>query len=149
MADQTKQQVLTGNIIKLMIGGKEVGLGQTLDGRRSFGTEPVHGIGNFMPVEHVQLRYEGTVTLDRFFLRNADLRSLGLAALGVEILNLGIIDILVVDNVSNKVIRQYIGCTLSDYTETVRANAIAGENATWRYLDCRPKLSDPAGGAGA
>jgi hypothetical protein len=146
MANQTRQTVVTGNILQLVIGNKVVGLGQTADGRRSFGTEPVHGIGNFMPVEHVQLRYDGTFTCDRFFIRVEDLRSLGLAALGSDVLDLGIIDILVVDKVSRKIVRQYIGCTISDYTETFRANAIAGENATWRYLDCKPASGAPVGG---
>lgn len=146
---QSTQQVVTGNILQIVIGGKVVGLAQTLDGRRSFGTEPVHGIGNFMPVEHVQLRYDGTLTIDRFFIRTQDLRSLGLAQLGADILDLGVVDILVIDRVTKKVLRQYVGCTCSDYTETFRANAIAGENATFRYLECLPKASDPAGGVAA
>jgi hypothetical protein len=147
---QTTQQVATGNILQVVIAGKVVGLAQTLDGRRSFGTEPVHGIGNFGPVEHVQLRYDGTITVDRFFIRNADLRSLGLAALSPnDVLTLGIITIQVFDTVAKKVLRQYINCTCSDLTETFRANAICGENATFRYLDCQPLLSDPAGGVAA
>jgi hypothetical protein len=149
MAEQSKQQVATGNILQLVIKGKVVGLAQTADGRRGFGTEPVHGIGNFMPVEHVQLRFDGTVTVDRFFIRNEDLRSLGLAALGSDVLDLGIIDMLVIDRVSKKVLRQYIGMTISDYSETFRANAVCGENATWRYLECKPTTHDPAGGIAA
>lgn len=146
MAEQSRQQVVTGNILQLIIDDKVVGLAQTADGRRSFGTEPVHGIGDFMPREHVQLRYEGTVTVDRFFIRTDDLRSLGLAPLGVDVLDKGVINMLVVDRITKKVIRRYLGMTISDYTETFRANAIAGENATWRYLTCTPTLTDPAGG---
>jgi len=149
MADQTRQQVVTGNILQLVIKDKVVGLAQTADGRRSFGTEGVYGIGEFTPREHVQLRYEGTVTVDRFFIRNDDLRSLGLAALGADVLTLGIVNMVVVDRITKKVLRQYVGMTLSDMTETFRANAIAGENATWRYLECKPTLSDPAGGTSA
>ncbi len=146
MASQTNQSVVTGNILQLVINGKPIGLAQTADGRRSFGTEPVHGIGDFMPREHVQLRYEGTFTVDKFFIRTEDLRSMGLAALGADILDKGVIDGLVIDRITKKVIRKYIGMTCSDYTETFRANAIAGENATWRYLDCKPVDTDPAGG---
>jgi hypothetical protein len=149
MANVTQQQVVTGNILQLVIGGKTIGLAQTVDGRRSFGTEPVHGIGNFMPVEHVQLRYDGTLTVDSFFIRIADLRSLGLVAVGSDILTLGVIDILVIDTVANKVVRQYVGCTCSDFTETMRANAISGQNATWKYLECKPTLTDPPGGVAA
>lgn len=146
MASQTNQQVVTGNVLQLVINGKVVGLAQSADGRRSFGTEPVHGIGDFMPREHVQLRYDGTITVDRFFIRTEDLRSLGLAALGKDVLDLGVVEMLVVDRVTGKTLRKYTGMTISDYTETFRANAIAGENATWRYKDCTPATSDPAGG---
>ena len=146
MASQTSQKVVTGNVLQLVIGGKIVGVAQTSDGRRGFGTEPVHGIGDFMPREHVQLRYEGTLTVDKFFLRKEDLRSLGLVALGEDILELGVIDAIIRDKVTGKILRKYIGMTLTDYTETFRANAIAGENATWRYLTATPKTSDPAGG---
>ena len=141
--------ISSDNGIKLVIKGKTIGLAQTADGRRSFGTEGVYGIGEFAPREHVQLRFEGTVTVDRFFIRTEDLRSLGLAAIGSDVLKLGIIDMLVVDRVTRKVLRQYIGMTLSDMTETFRANAIAGENATWRYLECKPTIDDPAGGTSA
>lgn len=146
MASQSNQQVVTGNVLQLVINGKIVGLAQSADGRRSFGTEPVHGIGDFMPREHVQLRYDGTITVDRFFIRTEDLRSLGLAALGKDVLDLGVVEMLVVDRVTGKTLRKYTGMTISDYTETFRANAIAGENATWRYKDCTPASTDPAGG---
>lgn len=147
MADQTTQQVLTGNIIRLVINNKEIGLAQSADGDRNFQTEGVYGIGSIRPVEHVPLRYDGTLTIDRFFLRNADLRSLGLAPLSADdILTLGIISGIVVDKVSKKTLRQYIGMTCASYSESFRANAISGERATWKYLDCRPMLSDPAGG---
>jgi hypothetical protein len=136
MADITSQKVVTGNVINILIKGSVVGLCQTGDGRRSFGTEGVYGIGNFMPTEHVYLRYDGTFTVDRFFIRTADLNKLGIVLLGKDILDLGVLDIEVVDVVKNVVLRTYKNCTCGDYTETFRANAIAGENATWHYLSC-------------
>jgi len=135
------QQVVTGTIVQLKIGNNEIGRAQSIDGRRQFGQEGVYGIGSIMAQEHVALRYEGSVTVDSFYVRNNDLKSLGLAALGVGILQMNVIDIVVNDKYSGtttpvlKAIRGYRNCSLNDYTENFRANAIAGENATWLYLE--------------
>lgn len=135
MADIISQNVLTGNIINILIKGTVIGLCQSGDGRRTFGTEGVYGIGNFSPTEHVQLRYDGSFSVDRFFIRKASLDQLGLADLGTDILHLAVLDIAVKDVVTGLNLRTYKNCTLGDYSETFRANAICGENATWHYLE--------------
>lgn len=134
MATQQNQTVHTGATILLMIGNKVVGRAQGIDGRRSFGTEGVYEIGSIMPQEHVYNRYEGSVTVDRFFVKKDNLKKLGFAALGEEVLNLDVIDIVVVDKITREIVRAYRGCSIQDYSETFRANAIAGENATFVYL---------------
>ena len=134
MATQAKQTVHSGATVLIMIKGKVVGKGQSIDGRRSFGTEPVHEIGTIMPVEHVYNRYEGSVSLERFFVKKDSLASLGLAALNEDVLNLDILDIVVLSKADNSVIRAYRGCSIQDYSENFRTNAIAGENASFAYL---------------
>lgn len=134
MGSVAKQTVHAGHTIRLKIDGQEVGRAQSIDGRRSFGQEAVHEIGSIMPKEHVALRYEGSVTLDKFKVRTKSLKELGLAMFGVGILNLDVIDIEITDRYTNEVIVVYRGCSLQDYSENFRANAISGENATWTYL---------------
>ena len=52
-------------------------------------------------------------------------------------MRLDLIDIVVRDKFKpQNVLRRYVGCTLVDYSENFRANAIAGENATFTYLRC-------------
>lgn len=142
---QKNQSVHSGNTIFLKIGGYVVGRAQALDGRRSFGTEGVYEIGSIMPQEHVNNRYEGTVSLERFLIRKSDLAKAGVAALGEEILTRDLIDIEVIskydtntsDNApSSQTVRVYRGCTCVDYSETFRVGAISGENATFQYLSC-------------
>jgi hypothetical protein len=89
-----------------------------------------------MPQEHINLRYEGTAILDRFFVKQSSLKDLGLAPLGEEVLRKDVIDLEVYDKVTGKIVRVYRGCTISDYSETFKANAICGENATFQYLTC-------------
>jgi len=133
-ATEEKQTVHTGSTVLLMLGNKVVGRAQGIDARRSFGTEGVYEIGTIMPQEHVYNRYEGSVSVERFFLKKDNLKSLGFAALGEEVLKLDILDIVVVDKASKSVIRAYRGCSIQDYSENFRANQIAGENASFVYL---------------
>lgn len=134
MATERSQTVHSGSTILIMVNNKVVGKAQGLDARRSFGTEPVHEIGTIMPKEHVHNRYEGSATLDRFYVKEKSLADLGLAALGEDVLDLDIFDIVVVDKHTKEIVRAYRGCTITDYSENFRVGAIAGENATFSYL---------------
>ena len=136
MATQANQTVHSGNTVLLKVNGQVVGRAQSLDGRRSFGTEGVYEIGSIMPQEHVNNRYEGTVQLERFLIKSADLAKVGMAALGEEILVKDIIDIEVIDKATGNTIRVYRGCTAVDYSENFRVGAISGENASFQYLSC-------------
>lgn len=134
MATQANQTVHTGNTVLLMVANTIVGRAQGVNAQRSFGTEPIHEIGTIMPVEHVQNRYEGTVTLERYFMKKKTLVDLGFARLGEDILQQDVLDIVVVDKLTHEIIRAYRACTLMDHSENFPVNAIAGENATFAYL---------------
>lgn len=134
MSSVTQQKSHAGHTIRLKIDGKEVGRAQSIDGRRSFGQEGQYEIGSIMPQEHVALRYEGSVTLDKFKVRKQSLKDLGLASLGIGILKMNVIDIEVTDRYTGDIVIVYRGCSLGDYSENFRANAISGENASWQYL---------------
>ena len=137
MATAKNQSVHAGHTILMKIDGQEVGRIQAGDGRRSFGQEGVYEIGSIMPQEHVPVRYEGGFTCDRFYMRKKDLATIGLAALGEDILKMDVIDIEIIDKYTGRTVRVYEGCSLQDYTENFRVNAIAGENASWVYLNAR------------
>lgn len=134
MASVTAQQVHAGHTIKIKIGGQTVGRIQSIDGRRSFGQEGVYEIGSIMPKEHVALRYEGTIAVDKFMIRKSTLQKLGLAKYGIGILQQDVIDVEVTDTYTGDIITVYRGCSLQDYSETHRVNAISGENASFVYL---------------
>lgn len=136
MASQTNQTVHNGNTILIKYKGVAIGRAQGLDARRSFGTEGVYEIGSIMPQEHVQNRYEGSFTLERYLIRKKDMVKLGIAKLGADILDMDVIDIEVIDKITGETVRVYRGCTTSDYSENFRVGAISGENATFQYLSC-------------
>lgn len=134
MATYINQTVHTGATCLLKVNGRVIGRAQSLSPRISYGTEGVYEIGTMMPQEHVQNRYEGSFTLSRFLMRKEDLVSAGLVGLGEDILTKDIIDIEVINKADNKTLRVYRGCTFSDYTNSIQANAIAGEDATVYFL---------------
>lgn len=136
MSSVAQQQSHAGHTIRLKIDGKEVGRVQSIDARASFGQEGQYEIGSIMPQEHVALRYEGSVTVDKFRIRKKSLAELGLAKFGQGILNMNVIDIEVTDKYTGDIVEVYRGCSLGEYSRTHRANAISGENATWQYLSC-------------
>lgn len=136
MATQRSQTVHSGCTVLLKVKGKVVGRAQSLDGRRSYGTEGVYELGSIMPQEHINNRYEGTISLERFLIKKDDLAKVGMTALGEEIPTTYIIDIEVISKADNSTIRVYRGCTAVDYSENFRVGAISGENATFQYLSC-------------
>ena len=135
-ARQADQSVHSGNTVLLKVNNQVVGRAQSLDGRRSYGTEGVYEIGSIMPQEHVNNLYEGTVSLERFLIKKSDLAKVGMAALGEDILKRPVIDIEVIDKASGDTVRVYRGCTAVDYSENFRVGAISGENASFQYLSC-------------
>lgn len=145
MSNIANQTVHAGHTIKLKIAGQEVGRAQSIDGRRSFGQEAQYELGSIMPKEHVALRYEGTVTFDKFKIRKKSLKDIGLASLGVGILNMDVIDIEITDRYTNDIIVVYRGCSLQDYSENFRVNAISGENASWAYLSADQGTAESVG----
>lgn len=134
MANVYEQSVDSGNTVYIMVNGNVLGRAQSLEGERSYGTEGVYEIGDIMPQEHVYLRYEGSITVNRLRMKKESLDKLGLGALGEDILEKGVIDIVVMDNLTNEVIIAYRGCTAQDLSETFNANEISTENATFSYL---------------
>lgn len=134
MATQANQSVHTGNTVLLMIANTIVGRAQGVSAQRSFGTEGIYEIGSIMPAEHVYNRYEGSVTIERYFMKKKTLYDLGFTALGEEVLQRDILDIVVVSKINNEIVRAYRGCSIVDYSENFPVNAIAGENATFNYL---------------
>ncbi|WBF82165.1 tail tube protein [Mammaliicoccus virus vB_MscM-PMS2] len=134
MATERKQTVHTGNTVYLMVGGKVVGRAQSASGQRSYGTTGVYEIGSIMPQEHVYLKYEGSINVERLRMKKENFAKLGFAALGEDILKKDVIDLVVVDNLTNEVIISYHGCSAENYNEEFRANEIVSESINFLYL---------------
>lgn len=148
MANLQNQTVHAGHTIKLKINGMEVGRVQSIEGRRSFGQEPVFEIGSIMPQEHVPLRYEGSINLSKYLIRKKSLADLGLSSLAEGILNIDVIDVEITDRYTGNIVIVYQGCSQNSCTEDFRVGAISGQNAEWVYLRAHngvPEVVDTSG----
>lgn len=111
---------------------------QSFSADHDYGTQPVHGLGDYLPAEHVHLKFSGTIQLEAFMIRKADLVALGLAPLGDAILQSGTLSIAIHDpDNADKVLRSYEGVTIQRYSENVREGQICGENATCFFREVR------------
>lgn len=117
-----------------MIGNRIIGRAQSASGERSYGTQGVYEIGSIMPQEHVYLRYEGNLTLERMRMKKEDLASLGITALGEDILLRDVIDIVMMDNLTKSVVVAYRGASAVSYSESFTSGEIVSESSQWSYL---------------
>jgi len=134
VASVANQTVQSANTVYFMIKNVPIARAQSLSAERSFGTTGVYQIGSIMPQEHVYLKYEGTVTVERFRMKKENLAALGFAALGEEVLKMDIMDIVLYDNINKEVVVAYRGCSIDTYNEDVRVNEIASEQARFYFL---------------
>lgn len=125
-------QIQTFSGLTVSVGAGRI---QNLSADQDFGLQPVHGVGDYNPVEHAPTRFDGTLTLDTFRIRKKDLVKLGLAALGSKVLQFPIFRIQLFDKVGRKVFRTYKGCSIGRYSERFQEGAICGENATVKFID--------------
>jgi hypothetical protein len=125
--------------VAILIGSSDVGSGriQSFNDDQGFNQQAVHGVGDFLPVEHTPLKFDGTLTLDAFRIRLKDLNSLGVGALGLQILALGVLRIQLYDKIDKRVFRTYEGVSVDRQSLRVQEGAIVGENVTTKYLNVR------------
>lgn len=89
-----------------------------------------------MPNHIIHNQFKGTLTLSKMMIRKKDLVALGVAETAEKVLSHIPMDIEILDKTTNKALRVYNGCVLSNYSMTVNVNTIVMENAVFSYLDC-------------
>ena len=136
IASLQEQSVYNAGIIIIKIDSQQIGRAQSLEAQHNFGTEELYEVGSIMPNHIIHNQFKGTLSLSRLMIRKKDLVSLGIADTAEKVLSHTPMDIEVLDKTTNKAIRVYNGCVLSNYSMTVNVNTIVMENATFSYVDC-------------
>lgn len=134
MSNPKESFLSSGHQITLKVGGKEVGAARGIEIHQDFGIEPAYVIGTTLPMEHVPQRWNGTLDLDKFYIRkelgsgaNFDVSSEG-------VLTVNAVDIEIIDKDSGETILVAQGCTLTSSSISIAANAFTGEKASLTAL---------------
>jgi len=145
-------KTLAGHDVIIKLNGQEVGRAQSISGTRDFGIEQIMEVGSMKPQEFVPLRFSGSITLERYLVRNDDLINvLHRAGIPFSLSQEGLIllhsvtgfTIEIRDKYTKELIRSYENCVFSSSDETVAAAGIAGERATIVYSEARSYIDNP------
>jgi predicted acyltransferase (DUF342 family) len=131
--------VHTGNTVVIMvdIGAQSIKVGRAsnLTPNERFNQERVGEIGEIKPVEYVPLRYEGSFSLTKFKIIKNSLKQAGIVPTVDNVLTKPALTFTIIDKITSLAITSFVGCVCDDYRETIAANAIIGEDATFFYIN--------------
>lgn len=120
----------SGHQIKLKINGVEVGAARSANMNQDFGVEGAYVIGSIMPMEHMPQRWNGTIEIDKFYIRKDISVAANFEVSSEGILTVNPVDIEVIDKVSNQTVFIAQACTLTSSGVNFASNAFTGERAS-------------------
>lgn len=124
-------KVYSGNNIMVVIKNKPVGLLQDVTADEDFAPEPASGVGDPRVVEYVPTMYRISLSVSSMSLKKDSLFSVGVFPENInKYLATEPFTVVVVDKVTNKIIRQYINCIFGRGTLAVRKHTIVSHNCT-------------------
>lgn len=156
----------TGNRIKITLGGKTVGLIQSLSAQENVGLQPVSGIGSPIPVEHVPTQTSisltvDTIVFDKNFTNLPPTLASGVEPLGESIIpkqfgalsdggTAGVLDgttfdILILHN--GHVLRRYNQCSYGGGSISFQKHQMVVQNAQFMAVDYNEKDETSAANA--
>lgn len=133
---RTNVQVRSANVARVLLGGVEVGLMQSVRASDDYGLEAQSGIGDIHVVEHVPSLARHTLSVSKVALRKTSLYKLGIIPEnGDDVLKGTVFDIEIFDTATNEVLRTYLSCSFASGDIDVSRNAVIGTNCTFMAID--------------
>ncbi len=124
-------KVYSGNNILIVIKNKPVGLLQDVTADEDFSPEPASGVGDPRAVEYIPTMYRISLSVSSMSLKKDSLFSVGVFPENVnKYLATEPFTVVVVDKVTNKIIRQYLNCIFGRGTLSIRKHTIVSHNCT-------------------
>lgn len=131
----TNVQSQSGNRVAVMLDGIQVGAMQSVRMSASYGLEPVYGIGDIDPLEHVPTAARYPISVSNVVLRKGALRKAGLAPEnGAAALKGVVFDIEVYSKDDGTLLQKYQGCSYDSGDVDVSRNAIVMSSAQFMAL---------------
>jgi hypothetical protein len=136
MVTQTNVKTQTGNRLRVLFNGIQVGLVQSVRMSDDYGPDAASGIGDIHAVEYVPTMARHTLSVSNMQLKKAGLRELGISVENGEAMLKGIvIDIVLFDKDDGRELRKYVGCSYASGDVDVSKHAIVQVNGTFNALD--------------
>ncbi len=141
MSEQN-QQVQGGHLIRMAINDKVVGFGRSSTYNEDFGTQPIHVLGTIAPVEHVEMMWSCTISLDSFKLnasavQDAAVELFEMVAQGHEEVKTQTKFDLTVLGQGERELCTLLQCTPAGFSMNFNANQFTGQNTTFHALSVR------------
>lgn len=130
-----RQTVHAGTTVLIFVNGQKVGRATNLTPSERFNQESVYELGEIKPAENVPLRYQGSFTLTRFKVIKASLKQLKIVPNANNVLKQELLEFKIMDKITGQPLASFVGCSVEDFRETITANAIIGEDATFFFLE--------------
>jgi len=132
----TNLKVRSGNRIKVLFDGQQVGLIDSVRMDDDYSPEPASGIGDIHVVEYVPTMARHTVHVTNMVLNAASLRSLNIhAENGDDVLKGRVFDFEVYDKDSGVLLRKYVNCSYARGGIDTRKHAIVVASGDFMALD--------------
>lgn len=130
-------QVRSGNTMRVVFGGVEIGLLQDLSASDDYSPEPASGIGDIHVQEYVPTMARHSLRTSQMVLLNQSLREAGVASInGDDALKGLVFDIEVFDKRdAGRLLRKYRKCNFASGEVDIRKHAIVVNNCQLQALD--------------
>lgn len=129
-------QMRSGNRIRILLGGIQVGTLQSVSMSDDYSPEPASGIGDIHVQEYVPTMARHTVSVSTMVMKRADLYSAGAASENGDVALLGLVfDIECFDKDNFTLLRAYRGCYYASGSLEVSKHSIVMASGTFMALN--------------
>lgn len=132
---QTNNKARNANSVVVLIGDQPVMFAQTVSHTFGYMTEGMYGVGTAKPQEIQQLKVAPEITIDSYALTEFGAQSTQNGQFLPALLSNNKFNICIVDGLTNTALLTYIGCTASDYSETIGANRPVSDTTRFLAMD--------------
>ncbi|ECB1886239.1 hypothetical protein IAJ44_004295 [Salmonella enterica] len=130
------RNVRSGNQIKVLFDGKQIGLIQSLSCNDDYAPEPASGIGDIHVQEYVPTMARHSLSVSAMLLNKSQLQAAGIVPENGDAVLQGLVfDIEQYDNLTGVLLRKYIGVSYASGSIETTKHAIVTTSAQFNALD--------------
>lgn len=130
------RNVRSGNQIKVLLDGKQIGLIQSITCNDDYAPEPASGIGDIHVQEYVPTMARHTLSVSAMLLNKSQLQAAGVVPENGDAVLQGLVfDVEQYDNLTGVLLRKYSGVSYASGSIETTKHAIVTTSAQFNALD--------------